>query len=72
MWTAHHLHQRSIIAMEGLEGKCGWCLGSELYERYHDQEWGKPLRDEQQMFRAGIFDRIQRARLRVEAEVLRL
>ena len=45
--------------MEGLEGKCGWCLGSELYERYHDQEWGKPLRDEQQMFEFLLLETFQ-------------
>ena len=45
--------------MEGLEGKCGWCLGSKLYERYHDQEWGKPLRDEQRMFEFLILETFQ-------------
>jgi DNA-3-methyladenine glycosylase I len=30
--------------------KCGWCVGDELYERYHDDEWGVPNYDDQQLF----------------------
>jgi DNA-3-methyladenine glycosylase I len=30
--------------------KCGWCLGNELYESYHDDEWGSPTYDDQQLF----------------------
>lgn len=25
--------------------RCSWCLGDSLYERYHDNEWGKPCKD---------------------------
>ena len=30
--------------------KCGWCVGNKLYERYHDEEWGSPTYDDQQLF----------------------
>ena len=30
--------------------RCAWCHGDELYERYHDNEWGVPLFDEQTLF----------------------
>ncbi|MGC4001278.1 MAG: DNA-3-methyladenine glycosylase I [Anaeromyxobacter sp.] len=31
--------------------RCAWVPeGDELYARYHDEEWGVPLRDEQQLF----------------------
>jgi DNA-3-methyladenine glycosylase I len=30
--------------------KCGWCVGNELYENYHDDEWGSPTYDDQQLF----------------------
>jgi len=30
--------------------KCDWCVGNELYERYHDDEWGLPTFDDQQLF----------------------
>lgn len=30
--------------------RCSWCEGDEQYERYHDEEWGVPIRDDQQLF----------------------
>ena len=30
--------------------RCGWCLKDDLYKNYHDQEWGKPLHDDQKLF----------------------
>ena len=30
--------------------RCTWCLGDELYRCYHDEEWGKPLHDDQKLF----------------------
>ncbi|MCL2635785.1 MAG: DNA-3-methyladenine glycosylase I [Betaproteobacteria bacterium] len=29
---------------------CPWCEGFELYRRYHDTEWGVPLKDERALF----------------------
>ncbi|MDQ3631552.1 MAG: DNA-3-methyladenine glycosylase I [Actinomycetota bacterium] len=29
--------------------RCGWAQGAE-YERYHDEEWGVPKRDERELF----------------------
>ena len=36
----------------GSDGKkrCAWCVGDELYERYHDREWGRPVKDERAIF----------------------
>ncbi len=30
--------------------RCGWAAGDPLYERYHDEEWGLPKRDERELF----------------------
>ena len=30
--------------------RCGWCAGDELYEAYHDLEWGVPVYDDHQLF----------------------
>jgi len=30
--------------------RCGWAEGDEQYQRYHDEEWGVPIRDDQQLF----------------------
>lgn len=32
------------------QDRCGWCEGSDLYESYHDNEWGVPLYDENRLF----------------------
>lgn len=36
--------------MQTKNSRCNWCQGNELYEHYHDNEWGKPLYDDQQLF----------------------
>lgn len=30
--------------------RCEWCLKSELYQDYHDNEWGVPVHDERKHF----------------------
>jgi DNA-3-methyladenine glycosylase I len=30
--------------------RCDWCLGSEAYVRYHDEEWGVPVHDDRVLF----------------------
>lgn len=30
--------------------RCQWCGDDPLYQQYHDQEWGVPLRDDQTLF----------------------
>jgi len=30
--------------------RCPWCLGSERYLRYHDEEWGVPVHDDRRLF----------------------
>lgn len=30
--------------------RCGWCTDDPLYQKYHDEEWGIPLHDDQQLF----------------------
>jgi DNA-3-methyladenine glycosylase I len=39
-------------AERGPDGKprCWWCLGSEDYLAYHDDEWGRPLHGETELF----------------------
>jgi DNA-3-methyladenine glycosylase I len=36
----------------GTDGKprCGWATADPLYEKYHDAEWGRPLRDDRALF----------------------
>jgi DNA-3-methyladenine glycosylase I len=39
--------------------RCPWCLSDEIYIRYHDKEWGRPLRNNQKLFEFLILDGAQ-------------
>ncbi len=39
--------------------KCGWCKGDELYEAYHDLEWGVPVKDDDTLFEFLILETFQ-------------
>ena len=30
--------------------RCAWCGNDPLYVRYHDEEWGSPVHDDQTLF----------------------
>lgn len=39
--------------------RCGWCLSSDLYKQYHDEEWGVPIFDDQKLFEFLILETFQ-------------
>jgi DNA-3-methyladenine glycosylase I len=39
--------------------RCGWCTGSELYEKYHDEEWGRPVYDDDTLFEFLLLETFQ-------------
>ncbi len=39
--------------------RCSWAEGSVAYQRYHDQEWGVPLHDDQRLFEFLILEGAQ-------------
>ena len=40
--------------------RCGWCLGvNEAYLAYHDQEWGRPVRDDAGQFEFLVLESAQ-------------
>ncbi len=39
--------------------KCGWCMGSALYETYHDLEWGVPVKDDATLFEFLVLETFQ-------------
>jgi len=39
--------------------RCGWCLGNDLYESYHDNEWGVPVKDDETLFEFLILETFQ-------------
>jgi DNA-3-methyladenine glycosylase I len=39
--------------------RCGWCVGRDFYEHYHDTEWGVPVHDDQMLFEMLILEGAQ-------------
>lgn len=39
--------------------RCPWCEGSDLYRRYHDEEWGVPVHDDRLLFEYLILEGAQ-------------
>lgn len=39
--------------------RCGWCGSDELYTRYHDEEWGVPVHDDQKHFEFLVLESAQ-------------
>lgn len=39
--------------------KCNWCVGDDLYEAYHDQEWGVPIYDDNIFFEFLVLETFQ-------------
>ncbi|PWH83628.1 DNA-3-methyladenine glycosylase I [Algibacter marinivivus] len=39
--------------------RCGWCEGDDLYESYHDNEWGIPVYDDETLFEFLILETFQ-------------
>jgi len=41
------------------KNRCGWCEGDSLYEAYHDNEWGTPVRDDATLFEFLVLETFQ-------------
>ncbi|MBN2441359.1 MAG: DNA-3-methyladenine glycosylase I [Spirochaetales bacterium] len=39
--------------------RCPWCLGNELLQTYHDEEWGTPVHEEQKHFEFLVLESMQ-------------
>ena len=39
--------------------RCGWCEKDDLYQNYHDQEWGNPVYDDATLFEFLILETFQ-------------
>jgi DNA-3-methyladenine glycosylase I len=54
---ARHGRQRKKVSTEKI--RCPWCLGDPLYIKYHDEEWGRPLRDNRRLFELLVLEGAQ-------------
>lgn len=39
--------------------RCGWCGNDPLYTAYHDEEWGKPVKDDKTLFEFLVLESAQ-------------
>lgn len=39
--------------------RCGWCKSDAMYEKYHDEEWGKPVYDDETLFEFLLLETFQ-------------
>ncbi|OEF99945.1 DNA-3-methyladenine glycosylase [Vulcanibacillus modesticaldus] len=39
--------------------RCPWCIGDDLYIKYHDQEWGVPVFDDRKQFEFLVLESAQ-------------
>ncbi|RTZ46772.1 DNA-3-methyladenine glycosylase I [Chryseobacterium arthrosphaerae] len=39
--------------------RCGWCEKDDLYRKYHDEEWGRPVFDDETIFEFLILESFQ-------------
>jgi len=39
--------------------RCGWCEKDDLYRKYHDEEWGKPVYDDKTIFEFLVLESFQ-------------
>jgi len=39
--------------------RCGWCEKDDLYRKYHDEEWGRPVYDDKTIFEFLILESFQ-------------
>ena len=49
--------QQTLLMAE--KKRCPWCLKSDLYMRYHDDEWGVPVHDDRTHFEFLILEGAQ-------------
>lgn len=42
-----------------IQGRCGWAGTDELYVRYHDREWGRPVADDKTLFEFLVLESAQ-------------
>jgi DNA-3-methyladenine glycosylase I len=44
---------------KNMENRCTWAQKNELMAKYHDEEWGRPLHDDQKLFEFLIMEGMQ-------------
>ncbi|TXI98887.1 MAG: DNA-3-methyladenine glycosylase I [Neisseriales bacterium] len=51
--------KKTLELLNDGKNRCGWCNKSVLYQRYHDEEWGRALHDEHKHFEFLLLETMQ-------------
>ncbi len=54
-----HTRQANDVTTDALPLRCSWPGNDPLYVRYHDEEWGVPVRDDVELFKKLLLDGAQ-------------
>jgi DNA-3-methyladenine glycosylase I len=55
----HTPHMKTEFIPPDSRPRCTWCLSSDIYVHYHDEEWGVPEHDDDKLFAKLILDGAQ-------------
>lgn len=47
------------MPIDDAKARCAWSLHSDIYTRYHDEEWGQPLHDDRRLFEMLVLEGAQ-------------
>lgn len=39
--------------------RCDWCINNDLYQKYHDKEWGEPIYEDRKLFEMLLLESFQ-------------
>lgn len=57
------VQEKGILTWKSMEdiinARCGWAGTDELYIKYHDEEWGKPVTDDKTLFEFLVLESAQ-------------
>ena len=48
-----------MYTLKNQKYRCGWCANNTLYEAYHDEEWGVPVKNDAKIFEFLILETFQ-------------
>lgn len=50
---------KATVDLKDKRRRCEWCLNDSVYMKYHDEEWGVPIHDDQKLFEFLILEGAQ-------------
>lgn len=58
-WVRVSTMTKGVTTDENGQARCWWCGEDALYRSYHDEEWGRPVRDDARLFEKIVLEGFQ-------------